>query len=218
VLVFIEDCRLSHLLVICFTPHASQHSLTHTAKMSLFMRVIHLGQAFLSGYAAYHSYNAITNLQTYEATSEKLAEWSNEAAKQLAQTRATQTTGALAVRANLTTTIYIHTRHKTNNQLLHQILLSSVTSLTLTFFPEALPPAALFAASPALVIVIMLARSHMKNYWAPSDGKTVGMRVPLPNMGQYNEAQRATEQLLEVLQWMEWSWVGASLGAGMVGY
>jgi hypothetical protein len=66
--------------------------------MSLFMRVIHLGQAFLSGYAAYHSYNAITNLQAYEATSEKLAEWSNEAAKQLAQTRATQTTGALTVR------------------------------------------------------------------------------------------------------------------------
>ena len=31
--------------------------------MSLFMRVIHLGQAVLSGYAAYHSYNAITNLQ-----------------------------------------------------------------------------------------------------------------------------------------------------------
>ena len=63
------------------------------------MRVIHLGQAFLSGYAAYYSYNAITNLQAYEATSEKLAEWSNEAAKQLAQTRATQTSGALAVRA-----------------------------------------------------------------------------------------------------------------------
>lgn len=67
--------------------------------MSLFMRVIHLSQALLSGYAALHSYQAITNLQTYEATSEKLAEWSNEAAKQLAQTRATQTTGALAVRA-----------------------------------------------------------------------------------------------------------------------
>jgi hypothetical protein len=66
--------------------------------MSLFMRVIHLSQAFLGGYAAIHSYQAITNLQAYEATSEKLAEWSKEAAKQLAETRATQTTGALAVR------------------------------------------------------------------------------------------------------------------------
>jgi hypothetical protein len=67
--------------------------------MSLFMRVIHLSQAFLGGYAAIHSYHAITNLQAYEATSEKLAEWSNEAAKQLKKTHATQTTGALAVRA-----------------------------------------------------------------------------------------------------------------------
>jgi hypothetical protein len=83
--------------------------------MSLFMRVIHLGQAVLSGYAAYHSYNAITNLQAYEATSEKLAEWSNEAAKQLAQTRATQTSGALTVCS--TYQIYhggIQTRCKTN--------------------------------------------------------------------------------------------------------
>lgn len=81
------------------SPQTTHSTLLHTATMSLFMRVIHLGQAFLSGYAAYHSYNAITNLQAYEATSEKLAEWSNEAAKQLAQTRATQTSGALAVRA-----------------------------------------------------------------------------------------------------------------------
>ena len=93
-----------------------------------------------------------------------------------------------------------------------------MVSLTLTFTPEVLPPAALFAASPCLVIVVMLARARMKNYWAPQDGKTVGVRVPLPNMGQYNEAQKATEKLLEVLQWLEWSWVGASLGAGMVGY
>lgn len=64
----------------------------------------------------------------------------------------------------------------------------------------------------------MLARSHVKNYWAPKDGKTVGLRVPLPNMAQYNEAERATEEVLKVLQWVEWSWVGASLGAGLIGY
>ena len=101
---------------------------------------------------------------------------------------------------------------------IYQILLSSVTSLALTFSPESLPSAVLYGASPALVILVLLARHHMKNYWAPKDGKTVGVRVPLPNMGKYNEAQHATEQLLEVLQWLEWSWVGASLGAGMIGY
>lgn len=68
------------------------------------------------------------------------------------------------------------------------------------------------------MILVLLARGHVKNYWAPSDGKTVGMKVPLPNMSEYNDAQRATEKVLEVLQWIEWSWVGASLAAGMVGY
>jgi hypothetical protein len=112
----------------------------------------------------------------------------------------------------------VHTDTENKTNIFFQILLSTVTSLTLTFVPEALPPAALFAVSPCLVIAVLLARGHMKNYWAPKDGKTVGVRVPLPNMGKYNEAQKATEKLLEVLQWIEWSWVGASLGAGMVGY
>jgi hypothetical protein len=109
------------------------------------------------------------------------------------------------------------TNHLTD-QTPSQILLSAVTSLTLALAPSSLPPTAAYAASPCLVIIVLLARGHVKNYWAPSDGKTVGVRVPLPNMGAYNDAQRATEKVLEVLQWIEWSWVGASLGAGMVGY
>lgn len=66
--------------------------------MTAFMRLIHLGQALLSGYGALHSYIAVTNLQKYEKTSEKLAAWSKDAANELHKTRTTQTTAALAVR------------------------------------------------------------------------------------------------------------------------
>ena len=180
--------------------------------MTAFMRIIHLGQALLSGYGALHSYLAVTNLQKYEKTSEKLAEWSEEAANQLRKTRTTQTTAALAVR------VVLSYSKNTNRLTPYQILLSTLTSLTLATVPSAIPATAAYAASPCHVILVLLARGHVKNYWAPSDGKTVGVKVPLPNMGAYNDAQRATEKLLEVLQWIEWSWVGASLGAGMVGY
>jgi hypothetical protein len=108
--------------------------------------------------------------------------------------------------------------NQTNQLTTSQILLSTLASLTLAITPSSLPPVAVYAASPCLVIMVLLARGHVKNYWAPSDGKIVGFKVPLPNMGAYNDAQRATEKVLEVLQWIEWSWVGASLGAGMVGY
>ncbi len=91
-------------------------------------------------------------------------------------------------------------------------------AITLGIKPEVFPSSVLYAAPPCLVIVVLLARSHVSNYWAPSDGKTVGVKVPLPNLDEYNKAQRATEEVLKVLQWVEWSWVGASLGAGMVGY
>jgi cytochrome c-type biogenesis protein CcmH/NrfG len=66
--------------------------------MTAFMRIVHLGQALLSSYGALHSYLAVTNLQKYESTSEKLAEWSKDAANELHKTRTTQTTAALAVR------------------------------------------------------------------------------------------------------------------------
>ncbi len=70
--------------------------------MSSFMRVIHLAQALLSGYGAFHSYKAIVNLQTYEATTKKLARWSDEVGKQLHKTRTTQATAALTVRPTQT--------------------------------------------------------------------------------------------------------------------
>ncbi|KAM0713499.1 hypothetical protein Q7P37_010461 [Cladosporium fusiforme] len=65
--------------------------------MSSLMRLVHLAQMLLSTYGAYHSYVAITNLQTYEATSKKLAEWSDEAARQLHKTRTTQGTAAITI-------------------------------------------------------------------------------------------------------------------------
>lgn len=58
----------------------------------------------------------------------------------------------------------------------------------------------------------------MSNYWSPGDGMTIGTRVPLPGLQGYNEAQRKTEELLQILQWLEYSWVGTAMVAGIVGY
>lgn len=52
---------------------------------------------------------------------------------------------------------------------------------------------------------------------APRDGKTI-TRVPLPKMEDYNEAERKTENLLQVLEYLEYSWVLTSFINGMIGY
>lgn len=70
--------------------------------------------------------------------------------------------------------------------------------------------------SPALLVLVLLARGHIKNYWAPSDGKTVGVRIPLPKMQEYNVAQRQTENLLKILEWLEYSWVATAFINGML--
>ncbi|KXT07238.1 hypothetical protein AC578_2332 [Pseudocercospora eumusae] len=153
----------------------------------------HVCQLILSLWGASLSYAAITKLRKYEATAKKLAEWSKEAENQLWKTRTTQATGALAV------------------------LASFIASFSLSVVPYTLPKVMRMTTSPALLILVLFARGHIKNYWAPKDGKNI-TRVPLPKMEEYNEAERQTERLLEVLEYLEYSWVLTSFVDGMVGY
>ncbi|KAK5133354.1 hypothetical protein LTR08_007788 [Meristemomyces frigidus] len=163
------------------------------AAPGIYLRLTHVTQVVLSAYGAYQSYIAITNLRTYEATTKKLAKWSNEVDRQLSRTRTTQAAGAIAV------------------------LASVIGASILAAFGPSLPDWARFAISPVMLIGVLFARGHIKNYWVPGDEKT-GSRIPLPNMEAYNEAQRRTEDLLQTLEYLEYSWVASSFIAGMVGY
>lgn len=103
-----------------------------------------------------------------------------------------------------------------NNNNIAQILASLLASGTLAFFANSLPKTIHISLSPALLILVLLARGHIKNYWAPSDGKTVGVRIPLPKMQEYNVAQQQTENLLKILEWLEYSWVTTAFINGML--
>lgn len=98
-----------------------------------------------------------------------------------------------------------------------QILASFIGAFSLAFFPNTLPKLMRMTTSPALVVLILFTRGHIKNYWAPKDGKNI-TRIPLPKMEDYNEAERKTETLLQVLEYLEYSWVITSFINGMVGY
>lgn len=75
-----------------------------------------------------------------------------------------------------------------------------------------------FCISPILLIMVMAARQHIKNYWAPGDGKTVGTKIPLPKLEDYNEAQKQTEELLGILEYLEYGWLASSFVAGLMGW
>ncbi|EME47947.1 hypothetical protein DOTSEDRAFT_69768 [Dothistroma septosporum NZE10] len=174
----------------------------------ILVRGMHVTQLFLAVYGASVSYVAVTKLQQYEETSKKLAEWSNTAANELHKTRTTQTSGALAIIASI------------------------LASGTLAFFPSALPSWARMGAysslskryrlltiiglSPALLVGVLFARGHIKKYWTPRDGKNV-TRIPLPKMGEYNVALQQTEVLLQILEFLEYSWVATAFINGMIG-
>ncbi|KAI1866366.1 uncharacterized protein JN550_007754 [Neoarthrinium moseri] len=154
----------------------------------MFLQLLHLAQAGLAGYGAQQSYIAITNLQKYEETSEKLAKYSNEAERQLHKTRTTQTSGALAIAVSLLAALYLFFKGSSGGSLFRML------------------------ASPAMCGGIYLARAHIQDFWAG------GKRVPLPKMEDYNEAQRRTEELLQVLDWLMFSWAATSLVALFKGY
>lgn len=145
-------------------------------------QLIHLTQAALAVHGATHSYTAITNLQRYEEPTEKLAKHSDEAARQLRETRVTQAVGALALAASLLTSLYLTLRGGALGFVLRT------------------------AVGLVVVGVLASARARVASFWAPRDGDTVGGRVPLPKMGSYNEAQRRTQGVLRTLDWLAYSW------------
>lgn len=108
--------------------------------------------------------------------------------------------------------------------------MSLIASLTLLFAQRRLNPYIAYSISPAMLLGVLFARGHIKNYWTPhkvnttdADGKTkqkdVGVKVPaLPNLEDYQVAQNKTEDLLTALEYLEYSWLASCVVGGMVGY
>lgn len=73
-----------------------------------------------------------------------------------------------------------------------------------------------------MLLAVLFARGHIKNYWTPykdRQGKNSGYKVPaLPNLEDYQLAQTKTDDLLQVLEYLEYAWLGSCVVGGMVGY
>lgn len=189
-----------------------EHYPANTVKMksSTYVVLMQLCQVIVSVYGGVQSYFAIVNLRKYEATTKKLAKWSSEVENQLNKTRTTQASGAAAVWHCSENEVCLCANH------ILQCLLSLVAGLVLAFGSSSLHKYVVMAVSPVMLAGVLFARQHIKKYWAPSDGKTVGVRVPLPNMEEYNEAERRTEDLLAILQYLEYGWVMCTLMTGLM--
>ncbi|KAI9702705.1 MAG: hypothetical protein M1820_006089 [Bogoriella megaspora] len=108
---------------------------------NVIFRLLHLGQAFVSGYGLFVSYVSITNLQKYEEKSEKAAKWSEAAAEQLHKTRTTQAAGAIA------------------------ILVSFLTSLYLAFVAPSTPSSGKLTLTLANAGLALAVRTYMLDFW-----------------------------------------------------
>ncbi|KAH9895353.1 hypothetical protein F4778DRAFT_783708 [Xylariomycetidae sp. FL2044] len=160
----------------------------------MFLQLLHLAQVALAAYGSQQSYIAIGNLRKYEEASEKLAKFSSEAERQLHKTRTTQASGAVS----MLLTLFV-------------ALLLAIRGSSYSFLVR-------YLASPAMFAITVLARRHIEQYWAGKDGRTVGKKVPLPKMADYNEAEEKTEEILKVLDWLMLSWVATSAVALLSGY
>ena len=108
------------------------------------------------------------------------------------------------------------------NKIVSQVFISLLVSTTLLVTSKYLPSWAKYCASPVMLLVVLLARGYIKNFWAPQKdekGKDKGKKAPpLPNLEDYNVAVTHTEKLLEGLEYLEYSWLISSFVAGIVGY
>ncbi|KAI0203408.1 hypothetical protein F4808DRAFT_418623 [Astrocystis sublimbata] len=161
----------------------------------MLLKFVHVAQLVIAAYGALQSQVAITKLLSYEETSKKLAKVSDTAAQQLHKTRTTQASGAISILASFVASV---------------LLVSGGASygfLVRTF------------ASPVMAAAVWAARTHLQDFWAGGSGKdaTAG-KVPLPKMGDYNEALERTQRMLEVLGWLTMSWAASAVLALVEGY
>ncbi|KAI1760582.1 hypothetical protein GGR53DRAFT_76453 [Hypoxylon sp. FL1150] len=157
----------------------------------MFLQTLHLAQAALAVYGAKQSYTAITNLRKYEETSKKLAKYSNTAEHRRDKTYTTQTAGAAA------------------------LLLSFFVSLTLARRGSIYGFPTRYLYQAVTVVAIYLARRYMYEFWAD---KTPGLKGAVPKMGEYDEAQRKTHELLKVLDLLMFTWAATFFVALVSGY
>lgn len=153
----------------------------------MLLQLLHVTQIALVAYGGQHAYVAIRNLRKYEEKSEKAAQYSSEAARQLRTTRTTMALGAVT------------------------LLVSGLAALLLAARGPRYDTMRRALVSPVLLIITDLARNYIQSYWAGGNGTSVGTRVPLPKMGDYNEAQRRIEKLLACLGWLVLAWGATSL-------
>ncbi|THX41061.1 hypothetical protein D6C78_02031 [Aureobasidium pullulans] len=90
------------------------------------------------------------------------------------------------------------------------ILASLVAAVTLTVAPNSLPTFVKFGISPAALVVTLFVRAHVSNFWK---GK-----AKVPFVDGYNEAIQKTGELLQILEYLEYTWAGTALASGLVGY
>ncbi|KAI1804807.1 hypothetical protein F4811DRAFT_260815 [Daldinia bambusicola] len=157
----------------------------------MFLQILHLAQATLAIYGGKQSYVAITNLRKYEDATKKAAKVSKEAERQRQKTYATQTTGVVTLLFSF----------------FMSVLLAREGS-RYGFLSRLLVPAATIAA-------VYFAREHIRGFWA---GKTPGVKGSLPKMGDYDEAEKRTHELLNVLDLLMYSWITTLVGAVIIGY
>ena len=102
-----------------------------------------------------------------------------------------------------------------------QIVLSLTAALAMLLATSRLPKWAVYSISPAMLFIVLGCREYIKNFWAPTKdarGKDIGTKVPLlPNMQDYNLAVQKTEDLLAVLEYLEYSWLITSVVYGIAG-
>lgn len=62
-----------------------------------------------------------------------------------------------------------------------------------------------------MLLIVLGARQYVKKFWLTtqdSRGKEAGVQVPgLPNLADYNLAVQKTEDLLKVMEYLEYSWL-----------
>jgi hypothetical protein len=165
------------------------------------LSILHALQASFSAYTLYLSSISIRNLQKYEETSKKAAKYSSIAEQQLHKTRTTQASSALSV-------FSLSPLPKKSPLTVFEVLFSFLCSTTLALYPIFSSRVGIIGAvlvAGANVAALEMARQHVGAFWKEK------AKVPLPGVGEYNDAISKTQEVKLNMAYLVASWAAVGV-------
>lgn len=104
----------------------------------------------------------------------------------------------------------LHKTRTTQASAAISILFSFSSAVLLAAAPNEIPSILRQVLGPIVLVATLFSKAHVGGFWKS--------KAKVPFVDGYNEAISKTKTILQILEWLQYSWAGTTLIGSLIGY